>query len=144
MDVADVAVLAELVREHYAADRFDAGVTEPTVVEHDDGARSVVLPKDHMFEPYRSFRLIAAAAVGSTLIITLPWDDGADDGTVFLIPLDTRGIELDMSDNIAVTTFLSHHLEFTLGEPRQVGKERARRRSGHGFPSSGHTVKIDQ
>jgi hypothetical protein len=125
VDVADVAVLAALVLEHYTADRLDRGVSDPTVVEYDDGSRSVVLPRDHMFEPYRSFRLIDAAAVGSTLVITFTWDDGSDDGTVFLMPLDARDIDLDTSDNIAVTTFLSHHLEFTLGGPRESW-ERAR------------------
>lgn len=125
VDVADVAVLAALVREHYAADRLDPGVTEPTVVEHDDGSRSLVLPRNQMLEPYRSFRLMEAAALGSTLVITFMWDDGADDGTLFLMPLDTRDIDLDMSDNIAVSTFLSHHLEFTLGGPRESW-ERAR------------------
>jgi hypothetical protein len=125
MEVADVAVLAEMVREHYASDRLDPGVTEPTVVEHDGGSRSVVLPREQMFEPYRSFRLIDAATIGSVLVITFRWDDGADDGTIFLMPLDTRDIDLDMTDNIAVSTFLSHHLEFTLGGPRESW-ERAR------------------
>jgi hypothetical protein len=125
VNAADVAVLAALVREHYAADRVDTGVTEPAMVEHSDGSRSVVLPRDQMFEPYRSFRLVDAAAVGHTLVITFTWDDGADDGTVFLMPFDARDVELDMTDNIAVTTFLSHHLEFTLGGPRESW-ERAR------------------
>jgi hypothetical protein len=125
MKGADVVVLAELVREHFASDQLDPGVTEPTVVEHDDGSRSVVLPRDQMFEPYRSFRLLEAAAVGSILVITFRWDDGADDGTIFLMPLDTRDIDLDMSDNIAVSTFVSHHVEFSLGGPRESW-ERAR------------------
>ena len=96
-----------------------------------------------MFEPYRSFRLIDAAAVGSTLVITFTWDDGADDGTVFLMPLDTRDIELDTSDNIAVTTFLSHHLEFTLGGPRESW-ERARAHTIRTalLPSSDRTVRV--
>lgn len=121
----DVAVVAELVREHYAPDRLDPGVTEPTLVEYDDGSRSFVLPQDQMFEPYRSFRLLDAEAVGSILVITFRWDDGADDGTIFLMPLDARDVQLDMRDNIAVTTFISHHIEFTLGGPRESW-ERAR------------------
>lgn len=125
MDVADVARLAELVRVQYSPDQLDPGVTQPTVVELDDGSRSLVVPRDQMVEPYRSFRLIDAAAVGSILIITFQWDDGADDGTIFLMPLDTRDIELDLADNIAVSMFLLHHLEFTLGGPRESW-ERAR------------------
>jgi hypothetical protein len=125
MEVADVAVLAEMVRENYSSDQLNPGVTEPTIVEHDDGSRSVVLPREQMFEPYRSFRLIDAAAVGSVLVITFRWDDGVDDDTIFLMPLDTRDIDLDMTDNIAVSTVLSHHLEFTLGGPRESW-ERAR------------------
>ena len=63
--------------------------------------------------------LLNAEAVGTILVITFRWDDGADDGTIFLMPLDTRDVALDMSDNIAVTMFLLHHLEFTLGGPRE-------------------------
>ena len=120
-----MAALAELVREHFAPDQLDPDVREPTVVEHDDGSRSLVLPRDQMFEPYRSFRLLEAVAVGSVLVITFGWDDGADDGTIFLMPLETRDIDLDMADNIAVFTFVSHHIEFTLGGPRESW-ERAR------------------
>jgi hypothetical protein len=125
MEVADVAVLADLVREHYAPDRLDPGVSEPTLVEHDDGSRSLVVPRDQMVEPYRSLRLLDAAAIGTILIVTFRWDDGADDGTIFLMPLDTRDIELNTADNIAVNMFLLHHLEFTLGGPRESW-ERAR------------------
>jgi hypothetical protein len=110
---ADVAVLAALVREHYAADGVDTGGTESTL-------RRVAQRPD--FEPYRSFRLVDAATVGHTLVITFTWDDGA----VFLMPFDARDVEVDMTDNIGVTTFLSHHLEFTLGGPRESwGRARA-------------------
>lgn len=125
MEMADVAALAQLVREHFAPGQLNPDVSEPTVVEHDDGSRSLVLPRGQMFEPYRSFRLLDAAAVGSVLVITFHWEDGADDGTIFLMPLDTRDIDLDMADNIAVSTFVSHHIEFTLGGPRESW-ERAR------------------
>lgn len=125
MEMADVVALAEQVREHFAPDRLDPGLREPTLVEREDGSRSLVLPRDQMFEPYRSFHLLDAVAVGNILVITFRWDDGADDGTIFLMPLDTRDTELDMADNIAVSTFLSHHIEFTLGGPRESW-ERAR------------------
>jgi hypothetical protein len=125
MEMADVAALAEQVREHFAPEQLDPDVTEPTLVEYEDGSRSIVLPREQMFEPYRSFRLLEAVGVGSVLVITFRWDDGADDGTIFLMPLDTREIDLDMADNIAVSTFVSHHIEFTLGGPRESW-ERAR------------------
>lgn len=114
-----------MVREDYSPERLDPGVTEPSIVETANGSRSVTLPRDQVFEPNLSFRLVDAVAVGSVLFITFTWDDGADDGTPFLMPLDTRDIDLDMSDNIAVPTFLSHHLELTLGGPRESW-ERAR------------------
>lgn len=119
MNTAEVRVLAELVRQTYTPERLDTGLSEPTVVELADGSRAVALPRDQMFEPYRSFRLIDAAALGTTLVITFHWDDGTDDGTVFVMPLDGRDVTLDLADDIGVTTFLSHHLEFTLGGPRE-------------------------
>jgi hypothetical protein len=125
MEIVDVVALAEQIREHFASDQLTPDVRDPTVVEHDDGSRSLVLPRDQMFESYRSFRLLEAVAVGSVLVITFRWDDSADDGSIFLMPLDTRDIDLDMADNIAVSTFVSHHIEFTLGGPRESW-ERAR------------------
>jgi hypothetical protein len=125
VEAADVASLADLVREHYAPDRLDPGASEPTVIEHDDGSKSLTLPRDQNVEPYRSFRLLKAEAVGTVLVITFRWDDGADDGTVFLMPLDAREVTMDMNDNIAVSMFLLHHIEFTLGGPRESW-ERAR------------------
>jgi hypothetical protein len=119
VEATDAAALAALVRKHFSADQLETGVSEPTLVEFKDGSKAFVLPRGQMFEPYRSFRLIDAAAMGSVLVITFGWDDGADDDTVFLLPLDTRDVDLDMSDNIAVSTFLAHHLEFTLGGPRE-------------------------
>lgn len=125
MDHADVAALAALFRDTYSHESLETGVSEPTVVEHEDGSRSLTLPREQMFEPYRSFRLIDAAALGATLVITFSWDDGADDETVFLMPLDARDLTLDLSDDIAVETFLSHHLEFTLGAPRASWEPRS-------------------
>jgi len=119
MDVAQVAALAELVRNTYSPERLDTGVSEPTVVELADGSRAVALPREQMFEPYRSMHLIDAAALGTTLVIAFRWDDGQDDATIYLMPLDARDVELDMSDDVSVTTFISHHLEFTLGGPRE-------------------------
>jgi hypothetical protein len=119
MTADEVEVLARLLRESYSPEQLDAGVSEPTVVDLADGSRAVVLPRDQMFEPYRSFRLIDAAACGTTLVVTFSWDDGHDDGMIFLMPLDGRDVELDLRDNIAVTTFFSRFLEFTLGGPRE-------------------------
>jgi hypothetical protein len=116
---ADAAALASLLKEHYAPERLETGVSEPTVVEDENGFRALVLPREQMFEPFRSLHLLDAVALGPILIVTFRWDDGADDGTVFLMPLDTRDIELDMDDDIAVTTFVDHHLSWTLGGPRE-------------------------
>jgi hypothetical protein len=61
----------------------------------------------------------------AALVITFFWGDDGEDGTIHLVPLDARRVELDMSDAVAVTTFLSQQLEFTLGGPRESW-ERAR------------------
>jgi hypothetical protein len=119
VDAADVKVLAELVMETYSPEQLDSGVNEPTIVELADGSRAVALPRSQMFEPYRSLRVIDAAALGTTLVIAFRWDDGRDDGTIFVMPLDGREIALDLADETAVTTFLTHHFEFTLGGPRE-------------------------
>jgi hypothetical protein len=119
MDIAHVAELATLVRETYSPSALNTGVTKPTVVEAPDGSRALVLPRVQTEEPLRSLRLIDAAAVGSTLVVTFMWDDGTGDGTVFVMPLDTRDLELDMSDHISVSTFLSQFVEHTLGGPRE-------------------------
>jgi hypothetical protein len=115
----DVAELARLLREHYSWAALDPNVTEATVVEDEYGDRVLKVPRADMDEPYRSFCLIDAAALDSTLVITFTWQDDAPDDTVFLLPYDTRGLDLDMGDNIAVTTFLNHLLEFTLGGERR-------------------------
>lgn len=126
MNHADVVALAGMFREFYNYESLDTGVSEPTLVEHADGGKSLTLPREQMWEPWRSFRLIDAVAVhDAILVITFSWDDGADDGTVFLMPLDARDIELNMSDSIAVDSFLSHHLEFTLGGPRESWEPRS-------------------
>jgi hypothetical protein len=119
MDDDAVRTLAEEIRASYAPERLETGVREPTVVELPDGSRAVTLPRDQMFEPYRSFRLIDAAALGGTLVVAFSWDDGRDDGTVFVMPLDCRNVDLDVSDEFTVTTFLTRFLEFTLGGPRE-------------------------
>ena len=75
-----------------------------------------------MFEPFRSFHLLDAVALGHILVVTFRWDDGNDDGTIFLMPLDTRDVDLDMDDNIAVRAFVDHHLSWTLGGPRESGE----------------------
>lgn len=115
---ADVTELARVLRADYCPESLDPSVAKPTVVDVDDGFRAVALPRPESPEPYRSFRLVDAAALGDTLVVTFTWEDGADDGTVFVLPLDGRDVELDVTDDAAVTTFLSHLVEFTLGGPR--------------------------
>lgn len=115
----DVARLATLVRKYYSPETLDTGVTEPTIVEYEDGFRAVVLPQAEMFEPWRSFRLIDAAAVGTTLVITFWWDDGTDEETIYLMPLDTRDADFDVSDESTATTYLSHSIEFAIGGSRE-------------------------
>lgn len=120
MDPADAEVLARVLREHYSTAALDPGVDEPTVVEDDDGFRRLVVPREDQTEPWRSFVLLDARAVGPVLTVVFRWDDGADDGTVFVLPVDVRGVELDVADDRAVTTFLTHLLEFTLGGERRT------------------------
>lgn len=119
MTPADAAVLAALLKEHYSPDSLETGVSEPTMVPGEDGFEVLVLPREQMFEPFRSFHLLDAVALGPLLLVTFRWDDGTDDGTIFLMPLDTRDVELDMDDDIAVTTFVDHHVSWTLGGPRE-------------------------
>ena len=118
MRASDVAELARVLRVDYRPEQLDPGVTEPTVVDVADGFRAVALPRAESLEPYRSFRLVDAAALDATLIVSFTWEDGADDGTVFVLPVDGRDVDLDVTDDVAVTTFLGHLLEFTLGGPR--------------------------
>jgi hypothetical protein len=119
MDVHSVRALADQIRASYAPEQLDSGVREPTIVQLADGSRAVALPRDQMFEPYRSFQLIDAAALGETLVIAFSWDDERDDDMVFVMPLDCRDVDLDVDDEFAVTNFLTRFLEFTLGGPRE-------------------------
>jgi hypothetical protein len=119
VDTATVAELAALIRETYSPSALDTGVTEPTVVESSDGFRAVVRPRAQMEEPLRSLQLIDAAAVGSILVVTFSWDDGTGDDTIYLMPLDTRDLDVNMSDSVTVTSFLIQHIEHTLGGPRE-------------------------
>jgi hypothetical protein len=109
-------VIAERLRNTYGEASLDTGVTEPTVVEETDGSRLLVLPREQMPEPLRSLRLIDAAAVGATLVATFRW---GDDDTVFVLPYDTRDLEVDLGDEITVRTFLTQFVEHTLGGPRE-------------------------
>ena len=72
-----------------------------------------------MVEPYRSIRLLDAVAVGDILVVSFRWDDG-DDGTVFLLPLDTRDVQVDFGDDVFVRAFVDHHLAWSLGAARKV------------------------
>ncbi len=117
---ADVAELARLLRDGYSPEPLDPGVDGPAVVENDHGFRSVSVPRSAMPEPWRSFCLVDAAALGTTLVVTFTWVDGADDETVYVMPLDGRDVELDLSSELQVETFLSRLIEFTLGSPREI------------------------
>ncbi|MDQ4116468.1 MAG: hypothetical protein M3235_05830 [Actinomycetota bacterium] len=117
---AGVAELARLLRDEYSPEALDPGVDKPTVVDHEHGFRSVAVPRSEMPEPWRSFRLLDAAALDRILVVTFTWDDGSGDDTVFLLPLDTRDVELDLSSERQVTTFLTQLIEFTVGGPRET------------------------
>jgi hypothetical protein len=127
MESAHVAELATLVRESYSVAALDPGVTEPTIVEAANGFRSIALPRDQQVEPLRSLRLIDATAMDTVLVITFGWDDGTDDRTVYLMPFDARDLDLDLdlTDEIAVSTFLLQHIEHTLGGPRDTWASRS-------------------
>jgi hypothetical protein len=116
MDTAEMGALAALLRQTYDDASLETGVREPTVVEHDDGSRAVVLPRHDQPEPLRSLHLIDAFAAGPVLIVVFTW---ADDDTVFVLPCDTRELELNPSDDFAVRTFLVRLVEHTLGGPRE-------------------------
>jgi hypothetical protein len=118
VDTDQVARLAALVLETYSPAALDPGVTEPTIVTMPDGFRALAVPRDQMQEPMRSLRLLDAAALGPVLVVTFAWDD-QDDGTIFVMPLDTRDLQLDLADDISVTTFLVQHIEHTLHGPRE-------------------------
>lgn len=135
MKAGVVAESARLLREHYSPAALDPGVTESTLVENERGHRALVLPRAEQDEPYRSFSLIDAAALGSTLVVTFTWEDDAPDGTVFLLPYDTRGLDLDMRDNIAVTTFVKPPLGVHSGRAGPAGRPRAPPRSPPGSRS---------
>lgn len=109
-------VIAGLVRDTFGEAALETGVTEPTIVQEADGSRSLVLPRDQMPEPLRSLHLIDAVAVGTTLVATFHW---GDDETVFVLPYDTRDLDVDLDDEITVRTFLGQLVEDTLGGPRE-------------------------
>lgn len=109
-------MIADLLRDTYGEDALDTGVTEPTVVEEADGSRTLVLPRDEMPEPLRSLHLIDAVAAATTLVATFRW---GDDDTVFVLPYDTRDLDDEIDDEIALRTFLTRLVEDTLGGPRE-------------------------
>jgi hypothetical protein len=118
----DVAELARRILRDLSPAALDPGVDEATPVADESGFRRLVLPRRDQPEPWRSLRLLDAAALGPVLVVTFTW--GVDD-TIFVLPYDARDLDLDLSDEQAVSLFLLHHLEFTLGEPRE-GWEAAR------------------
>jgi hypothetical protein len=119
MNAVEASELARYVRENFSWEALDLGVTEPTIVNW-DSAPSLSLPREQMFEPYRSFRLLDAASVGSVVVISFAWGAPVeDDGQVYLLPLDVRDLTIDISDDAALYTWVSHRIEFTLGGPRE-------------------------
>jgi hypothetical protein len=76
MDVDSVHALAEQIRSSYAPEQLETEDQETTVVELSDGSQPVTWPRDQMFEPYRSFQLIDAAALGQTLVVAFSSKDG--------------------------------------------------------------------
>lgn len=125
MEPAKVAELAAMIRRDYSPAALDPGVSEPTLVETAHGSRALVLPRDQQPEPLRSLRLVDAAAVGATLVVTFTWADGTDDETVYLMPFDARDLDLDIDDPTVVTRFLLRHIEHTLGGPRDSWASRS-------------------
>ncbi len=117
MNSAEVARLAAAVVEAYSPAALETGVDEPTLVTYDDGFRAITLPRDQQPEPLRSLHLLDAVAAGPVLVVAFTWRED-DDGTVFVLPLDTRDLDLDLDDEITLTTFLVQHIEHTLGGPR--------------------------
>lgn len=119
MEVPDVERLAALVRETYSPAALETGVHEPTMVTAADGSRAITFPRDQEPEPLRSLHLRSAVAAGLVLVVTFTWGED-DDDTIFVIPLDTRDLDLDLTDEIATTTFVVQHIEHTLGGPRSA------------------------
>lgn len=117
MDHADVRRLAAMIREDYAPESLEPGVTEPTIVENSDGWKVLVEPRHQMIEPYRSIHLLDAVAMGDILVVSFRWGDG---DTVFLMPLDTRDVQVDFGDDVFVRAFVDHHLVWSLGSAREV------------------------
>lgn len=114
------AKLAEHVREYYSWEKMEKkDINEPTVVEDEHGFRSLSLPREQMFEPYRSFRLRDVAVVDTVLIISFAWGPPVpgEDDHIYLLPLDTRKELVDPWDDRSIATLVAHHLEFTLGCP---------------------------
>ncbi|MCO1655773.1 hypothetical protein [Pseudonocardia humida] len=123
MTAEELAEIAATIRRDYSPEALDPGVSEPTVVESGGGS-ALVLPGDQQPEPLRSMRLIDAAAVGTTLVITFTWADGTDDDTVYLMPLDCRDEQLDLGAHWAVSYFLLRFIEHSLGGPRDAWADR--------------------
>lgn len=122
MDVRDVAELAALLKERYSLEALAPVAAQPMRDEPEvrpDGWWAVQVPTKDQLQPWLSFRLIDAAAMGTTLVITFWWDDGTDDETIYVMPLDTRDVDFPMSDNIAVASYLDHSIEFAIGGPRE-------------------------
>lgn len=69
-----------------------------------------------MPEPLRSLHLLDAAALGTTVVTTFRW---GDDDTVFVLPYDTRDLDIDLGDEITVRTFLTQLVEHTPGGSRE-------------------------
>lgn len=108
-----------MIRDTYSPAVLETGITELTVIELPDRSCAIALPRDQQEEPLRSLHLLDAAALGPILVVTFSWDDDTGDDTIYLMPLDTRDLALDLSHDISVSTFIIRHVEHTLGGPRE-------------------------
>lgn len=114
------AKLAEHVREYYSWENIEKrDLNEPMVVEDEYGFKSLSLPREQMFEPYRNFRLRDVGVIDTVLIIAFAWGPpvSGEDDHIYLLPLDTRKVLIDPWDDRSIATLVAHHLEFTLGCP---------------------------
>jgi hypothetical protein len=123
MEPAAIARLADEIRTTYSPAALDAtfDTSTPVLRTGADGSRSITLPREQAPEPLRSMQILDVAPIGDILVVTFRWGLGPeeDDGTIYLMPLDTRDLELDVDDQAAVDVFVLHHVEFSLGPAPQ-------------------------
>jgi hypothetical protein len=135
------AKLAEHVREYYSWEKIEKrGMNEPVVVEDEHGFRSLSLPREQMFEPYRSFRLRDVTVLDTVLIVSFAWGPPEPDRDDHIYPftLDTRKLQIDPWDDRLIAMLVAHHLEFTLGCQIETWEAERAIPVGEGCPLSSH------